>query len=935
MIADRAEIRRRDLLKLFAGGALLAQAGCFEPPGDPVLPYVAVPPSVRPDAPVFYATTMTLDGYGTGLLAETYQGRPIKLEGNPAHPASLGATLPVHQASILDLYDPQRVRAPSLGGVPVAWAQVAATLASAPHPLWVVLPPHGSAVIAALVDRIRERRPDARIVSDGAHDRRAVYRGTALAYGAPYQLQLALDRADVVVALDADVLGGGPMAARWAHDWAERRRLSRPGDDPGRLYVVEPAPTPTGTVADHRLPAPAGDVAGIALLLAAEIAARGVSLLALPPALRARVPAPPEVTAWVAAAADDLLARRGAGLVVAGDRQPAAVHALARWIDEALGNAARTSRLTAPVLADPLGAPTLADLAAAIDAREVSTVVIIDATPVYTAPRALDLARRLARVPVTVHCTVYADETSAACRWVVPLAHYLEAWGDARAWDGTASFVQPTIRPLHGAWSTIELLALLAGIEAPRGLALLRERWTPALGDGFDAALAAGVIPGTGAAPVAAELADPVPLLDGLAAAIPARRDGIEVAVAPSPAIHDGRFAGNAWLQELPHPITKQTWGNAAMASPATLARLGAAEGELLAIEVAGRRVDAPAIAVPGHADGAITLELGYGRRVPELAIADRVGADAYALLDRGGDPIVAGASVQATGRRTLLARTQPTLSPHGREIALQADLASYRANPDFTIEHRRLLPSLLDPPQREDVLQWAMTIDTMICTGCSSCVVACQAENNIPTVGPEGVANGREMHWLRIDSYVDHGRYVHQPMLCQHCEKAPCEYVCPVNATVHSPDGLNEMVYNRCIGTRFCSNNCPYKVRRFNFFAYHEPPSPTALQHNPEVTVRARGVMEKCTYCVQRIRAAELRARVEDRPIRPGEVVTACQQACPTGAIRFGALSHTGTAMVQWRRQPRAYAVLHELGTRPRTIYLASIVNPHRSLVR
>jgi molybdopterin-containing oxidoreductase family iron-sulfur binding subunit len=477
-----------------------------------------------------------------------------------------------------------------------------------------------------------------------------------------------------------------------------------------------------------------------------------------------------------------------------------------------------------------------------------------------------------------------------------------------------------------------ELLALFAGGPVGDGHALVRAHWLPVLGGerGWEEALASGVIAGTAPSPRNATARSPGAIAAALLPLVQARLPGVlEVDLAPSPAIHDGRFAGNAWLEELPHPITKLTWGNAAMMSSRQASRLGVGSGDVVAIAAGGRQIEVAALVVPGHADSSITVELGYR---PEPGAASASG---YALAAAAGQRTVEPVAVHATGQRVDLARTQGHMTPAGREIAPSADLAAYRARPDFTSHQRGRLPTLLgDPPRRGP--QWAMTIDTGICTGCSACVVACQAENNVPAVGRDGVLGGREMHWLRIDTYFTGpapADLVHQPMLCQHCEHAPCEYVCPVYATTHSPDGLNEMTYNRCVGTRFCSNNCPYKVRRFNWFEYTARATTESLQRNPDVTVRQRGVMEKCTYCVQRIRGAEIQARIEDRQIRPGEVVTACQQVCPTGAIQFGALEHSDSEMVRRRGEPRRYAVLHDLGTRPRTIYLAKIRNPAGSV--
>ncbi|HSK02654.1 MAG TPA: 4Fe-4S dicluster domain-containing protein [Kofleriaceae bacterium] len=942
--ARPAELDRRELMKLLAAGASLAGVGglaaCMEPPRERIMPRVEQPPELVPGVPVAYATSMVIDGFATGLVALAHEARPTKLEGNPDHPASLGATSAQHQASVLDLYDPRRARGALDAGVPIATESLVRERARRERipGLWFLLHPQSSPLVEDLIARVRARHPTARFVFDSPVGRREVYEGSRLAFGRPLEPQDRFERADVVVSLDADFLAAMPSSVRWSRDFARRRRLRGAAGGMSRLYVAEPCPTPTGSLADHRLPVRASEIRtlGAALLAAIEGTGGGAgagAAAALTPAQRG----------WVDAAAADL--RAGAGLVVVGDRQPREVHALAHLVNAAIGAIDRTVALTRPALIDPLG-PGLAELATAMRAGAVQMLVIAEANPLYTAPPELALDAHLPRVPETLCAALDHTETSRRCRWFVPLAHYLESWGDARAHDGTISFIQPLIRPLTGGLSVPELLAAFAGELRPDGHRMLLDRygareaagllaWQRALRRGFlpDTAFAAepaaiAITPAdrarlAGGAPAAPVLATP---------AVPVAPAALELAFEASHAVHDGRFAGNAWLQELPKPLTKLTWGNAAIVSPATARALDVGTGDVVRIALAGRRVDIPVHVLPGHADGCATLELGYGRWAAG-PVADGVGANVYRIRPAAPAAFAAGAEVRPTGRRRELAVTQRHFDQHGREIALEATLAHYRAHPDFTEAHRGPLPTLL-PRYFTDPPQWGMTIDTMICSGCSACVVACQAENNIPVVGRTGVLDDREMHWLRIDTYREERagdvRFVHQPMLCQHCEKAPCEYVCPVYATQHSPDGLNEMIYNRCIGTRFCSNNCPYKVRRFNWFDYTEDtPRRQQLQFNPSVTVRARGVMEKCTFCVQRIRGAEIEARKERREIRPGEVVTACQQACPTGAITFGLLHHADTDVVAWRAEPRSYAVLHELGTRPRVIYLAKITNP------
>jgi Fe-S-cluster-containing dehydrogenase component len=623
-----------------------------------------------------------------------------------------------------------------------------------------------------------------------------------------------------------------------------------------------------------------------------------------------------------------------------GRAQPPIVHALGHLMNTML----QSTDVAWTIAPTRIGAgdaqQDLAALVAELDRGAVDTLVILEGNPVYSAPADFELERRLAQVTDVVYLGEHENETAACANWFVPAAHVLESWGDATAYDGTASLVQPLIVPMYGGRTAAELLALFTGQDYPDAHRLLRERWLRQLpaGDGearWAQALQSGLFTGTASPPQRLELSVPSLVAALTAPSLPPPA-GLEVAFALDPSVYDGRFANNAWLLERPQPTTHLTWDNAALVSPRTARRLGVSTEDQVDLELGGRRVRAPVLIVPGHADEAVTLHLGWGRRGAE-SLARGVGFDAYALRTSRALSFATGLSMtRAAAPPYPLARTQLHWSLADRPIALSATLAEYRADPQFTAEQRGEVATLM-PPVPMSGNQWAMTIDMAICTGCSACVVACQAENNILVVGKAQVLNGREMHWLRIDSY-HHGdpeapQVVHQPMLCQHCERAPCEYVCPVNATVHSPDGLNEMAYNRCVGTRFCSNNCPYKVRRFNWFDWNDSPENQGrrtLQRNPDVTVRQRGVMEKCTYCVQRIREVEIHARVADREIRPGEVVTACQQACPTQAIQFGSLHHAGTPMAQWREEPRSFQVLHELGTSPRTMYLARIDNPN-----
>ena len=950
---DAQAVTRRTFLRVMSSGLALATGGCFQPPREKILPYTARPLDVTPGIASFYATTMVVGGFGTGLLVESHEGRPTKIEGNPDHPASLGAAGVFEQASVLQLYDPDRLSLPRRRSGIAGWDAFAREFAHTPattgqgRGLHFLLEPTASPLTSSLIDRIRTTWPGAGftfyspLVYAGAMD------GARIAFGRPLQAVYDFTHAGVIVALDADFLDDGAFNLRYAREFADGRRVRTPADPMNRLYVAESAFTPTGGMADDRVPVRASDITGIAMALLAEVAGPGAPLPVTQALARWRTQAGAErfgsdtsPSRWVRAAAADLRALAGRGIVIVGEGQPAAVHAIAFALNAMLGNMGRTIRMIEPLL--PAGDPVraISALAAAIDAGAVQKLVILGGNPSYTAPSDLRFGQRIRTLEKSVYVGLYHNETARDCDWVLPELHYLEAWGDARAFDGTASIVQPLIRPLYDGRTVDEVLAICAGMPVTDGYSLVRESWRTRMPPDFELgwvrALERGVIENTASPTVTASF-DWARVLPALAVTAPGD-NAVELTFRRDPRVLDGRFANNPWLQELPHPVLKLTWDNAAHIGSATAKQFGVDTGDEITVELGGVSLNIPAIVVPGHAESSITLPLGYGRSGEET-VARGVGVNVYPLRTTGAPYVVDTAGVRAgsPAAHRRLATTQDHFTMEGRPIARGGTLGDYRADPARVVPPHRKPVSLYEPVHQAGE-QWAMTIDLGVCTGCSACVVACQAENNIPVVGRDGVLKSREMHWLRIDRYYfgppEHPDVVSQPMLCQHCEKAPCEYVCPVNATVHSPDGLNEMVYNRCVGTRFCSNNCPYKVRRFNWFDYSSGiPDVMWMQHNPDVTVRERGVMEKCTYCVQRIRRAEIRAASEARAIRADEVVTACQQACPTRAIVFGSLSHPESEVVRSRGQPRSYAVLDELGTEPRTRYLARITNPSSAI--
>ncbi|MFT3773130.1 MAG: 4Fe-4S dicluster domain-containing protein [Minicystis sp.] len=942
------ELRRREWLKLLAAGmALAGTEGCVRDHAEKIMPYTRQPRNVTPGIPRYYATSLTLDGFATGVLVVSNDGRPTKIEGNPDHPASLGATSIFDQAAVIDVYDPDRARAIRTPAGPAGFdavvARFAATRGDRGERLRFLLGPEGSPLIGNLLGRIRERFPLAKVTFHDPSRHGFAEQGGRIARGVAVQPQYDFSAADVIFSIGDDFLASGPFSLRYSRQFASRRRVSAPADPMNRLYVAEAMFTPTGTMADHRLRRKPSEITWLAARVAAEIANL--------PGLRRQPPAPiaAALARFRAAPADpvilalarDLVRHAGAAVVTTGSGQPPVVHALGQLVNAMVGSD-RTAWNIAPTLVNAGdGEQDLGALIGEIDGGAVETLVILGNNPVYTIPADLEFARRLQKVGTILYLGTHEDETAALSDWFVPAAHALESWGDASAYDGTLSIVQPLIRPLNGGRTVAEILALFTGDERPDGRRMVEDFWSKRHAADFQEfwprALTTGVIPDT-ASPRLDKDFTPDRFVQALGTLPPAPVDaGIEVSFSTDSSVHDGRFANNAWMLEHPQPVTKLTWDNAAHLAPDTAARLGLQTEDLVELSLGGRRVRAPVLVVPGHADDAVTLHLGWGHK-GSSSLANGVGFDANRLRTSGSPAGAAGLAIhKIAGARHVLARTQLEMRTEGRPVAPFATLAALREHPEFTSHLRGPQPSLL-PGFETEGEQWAMTIDNTICTGCSACVVACRAENNVLVVGKEDVARGRIMIWLRIDQYLDgpdqDPTVVNEPMLCQHCEMAPCEYVCPVNATVHSSDGLNEMVYNRCVGTRFCSNNCPYKVRRFNWFDYNKEQTANQgriqLQHNPDVTVRQRGVMEKCTYCVQRIREVEIHARVQGRPIRPGEVVTACQQACPTDAIQFGSLRHRDTNMVKWREEPRSFEVLHDLGTRPRTIYLARINNPN-----
>jgi Fe-S-cluster-containing dehydrogenase component len=926
---DDVVLDRRDFLRL--AGASLALAGldgCTRLPAEHILPYVDSRPELTPGIAQYYATAMCVDGYATGLIVESHVGRPTKIEGNPDHPASLGASGPLEQASVLQLYDPDRATHARIGASPADWGVVAAALMPAAlqqrlggrgRGLHLLIEPTSSPLDEEGLARVVETYPEAHVhlyaplVPDRATNALVQH----------YDFSAA----DVILAVDSDFLASGPFHLRYARQFADARRLAQPTDRMNRLYVIESSVTPTGSAADHRFAVRPRDLVPLLRALLASVTGTADE---------------PGAPVWVRAVARDLLSHSGRSVVVLDPSHAAEAHALAGAINAAIGAYERTTWYSpSPLIGARVPLHPLTDLLSALEARSVDTLIIVGGNPAYTTPAASGFSALVANVPNSGYVGLYENETARLAKWFVPMSHYLERWGDARAYDGSLSIVQPLINPLYRSLAPCELYATLAGATLGEAQAydLLRASWSVRAGGDVDAAwneaLQRGVVRDTAFARVAAPAAESIP------PSPVAHDEGVDVVYLADPKVHDGAFANNGWLQELPGPLTQLTWGNAALVSPATARNIGVSTGDVVTLSAERRRVSIPALIVPGHADDCVSLHFGYGRTGAESA-ARGIGADAFQLWPAIGVRFERGVSIARDGAVRALAIAQTHATMDVSRPVRTATLDEYRAAPTSLGQRPGRALSLYPEPEPPVGLhganQWAMTIDLGTCIGCGACVVACQAENNIPVVGAEEVRRGRQMQWIHIDRYFAEREAgvdaLMQPMLCQHCEKAPCEYVCPVEATVHSPDGLNEMVYNRCVGTRFCSNNCPYKVRHFNWFDYNAHLAETELMvKNPNVTVRERGVMEKCTFCVQRIREAEIAAGRDNRTLRGSEVRTACQQSCPTNAIVFGSLTDVDSEMVRRREQPRAYGVLNELGTEPRVRYLARVRNTSSDL--
>ncbi len=1017
---DAADSVGRRGFMLFAGisTALFAE-GCARRPLEKILPYSKAPEYALPGVSQHFASVRVQRGEALGLVIESHEGRPTKIEGNPDHPASRGKTDHFAQASVFDIYDPDRIRAPmhanregtrNVGHAVAGFAQAEQAFEDALKlqtdggaKLRVLYQSASSPTVMRLRAAVQARFPQAKLVAYSPVSETNAREGAKLAFGEALNVVHDLSIAETILALDADFLGLETGAVRNARGFSAGRRPKSPHEGMSRLYVAEPALTITGSNADHRLRLAARDVEGYLLALAKELKSLGANAEVLGPiaAEADKVDAKAIPAPWIKAVAKELFGAKGKGAVIVGARQPARVHAAAHAVNLALQNVGRTVHFF-PALDESESLAELKTLAADMEANKVSMLVVLGGNPAYDAPADLKFGEKMHAVLSSFTYTSHMSETALASTWAIPRAHELETWGDARALDGTLAIQQPLIQPIHSGRSDIEVLAALAAEPSRKGYDLVRAtlRTTPVEGGKpcgapafeqlWTRALNKGVVTGAEHRPKSHLTAKSADIGQAIAKATrstkPLGQDNLEVTFAPDARIYDGRFANNPWLLELPELASKITWDNVASLSPATAKALDVESGDMLRLTRGAAVTEIAAWVQPGQADNTVALTLGWGRQeagrygdkhgfnvgslrtsdamdfAEGVTLAKLTANDRDKLASKLRRPGISGNDSPAAGRtepnlpydiatgKFKIAQTQDHHDMEGRPVAIDATLEEYRKQPNFvefpSAAHKRKMgspdPKVLPLWKQADYSKghkWGMSIDLSACTGCNACVIACQAENNIPVVGKEQIIRGREMSWIRIDRYfvgddINNPDVSIQPVACVQCEEAPCENVCPVSATTHSPEGLNDMAYNRCIGTRYCANNCPYKVRRFNFLNYHgdlgEIPEVEKLKFNPNVTVRMRGVMEKCNYCVQRIEEAKITARVAGRDVREGDIVTACAQVCPAQAIVFGDLNDPKSRVSQLAEQERGYHLLADLGTHPRTKYLGKIRNPN-----
>jgi len=944
--SDFSNFNRRDFLKLMGASIALASLpACTRQPIEKIVPYIKQPEELIPGRPLFYATAMTLGGFATGLLAESHEGHPTKIEGNPDHPASLGATNVFHQAALLDLYDPDRSQAVLQNGQPDTWEN----FVSAVHDilqaqqnkrgsgLRILTETVTSPTLYFQIQVLLKTFPDAKWHQYEPVNRDNSFEGAKLAFGEIIETHFHFDQAKTILSLDSDFLFSHPNSVRYARDFVERRRACFPQTGMNRLYVVESSPTITGSNADNRLPIRAVEIEYFAQALAEKLGAISNSESQTNNS---------GFENWISVVAEDLLQNRGESIVIAGEMQSPQVHLLTHLLNAFLGNIGKTVTFTESAEANPVNqTESLHELVEALKGNEVEALVILGGNPVFNAPADFQFRENLTRAKFKAHLSSDMNETSVLCDWHIPQNHFLESWSDARSFDGTLSIVQPLILPLYAGKSVHEILDAMISPPGRSDYDIVHDFWHsknpgPNFEDEWRKALHDGMIEHSELRVKTVSLR----AFETKSHFLPKNAtQNIEITFRPDTTIYDGRFANNGWLQELPKPITKLVWDNAALISPLFAEKEELSNGDVVELEFQNRKLKIPVWITPGQTDNSVGLQFGSGRsRIGN--VGKNAGLNVYELRTSSALYFGERATLKKTGEHYPLVttQTQQMIDSEDRQILREGTFEEFKGDPDF-VQNNSESPgagdTLFHPQEfKYDGYRWGLAIDLSACIGCNACTIACQAENNIPVVGKTEVARGRVMHWIRVDSYFrgpsKNPEMTHQPVPCMQCENAPCEVVCPVGATLHDKEGLNLQVYNRCVGTRYCSNNCPYKVRRFNFFQYADYKTPSLKpMRNPDVTVRWRGVMEKCTYCLQRISEARINSEEQNRKIRDSEIKTACQQVCPAQAIVFGDIADPNSRVSKLKLHKLNFSMLGELNTRPRTTYLAKLRNPNPKL--
>lgn len=946
----KGNMNRRNFLTLMGASMAMAGLTACRKPVEKIVPYVKSPEEILPGIPQYYATTMPLGLHAYGMLVESHEGRPTKIEGNELHSRSLGKANTYMQAALLGLYDPDRSQKPSLNGSKKEWldfegfwtSKYADLKETKGEGFALLSQSFSSPTLHKLKKQFLKVFPKAKWYSYEPVSYENIFNGLQLATGSISIPNYHFDKAKVVLSLDSDFMQRDGENIINANGFIKGRKVADKKSEMNRLYMVESNFSTTGGMADHRISLPGSQIEFLLYALINEIKNLG---LAVPGSYNIKIPSNFKYDKrWLKVLAKDLLANKSQSIVIAGKGQSKAVHALTFALNSALANTNKTITYLKQQYANFDSLNDLIELSKGLESGQIETVVMLGGNPVYNAPANLDFGNALSKANVSIHFSEYLDETSQRCQWHLPKTHFLESWGDACAVDGTLSIIQPLIAPLFDSHSDAEFLNLLNSGQLISGYDLVRDVWKGFLkGAGFEKKwrkiLHDGVSNITDIKIAKAQL-DPKSVneyfVSNKSDFAEIDKNNLEINFQESPAVYDGRFSNNGWLQELPDMVTKLTWDNAVLMSKKTADSFGLQNQDVIEIDNFGSKIKAPVWIQPGHADFSATINLGYGRKTAGR-IGNKVGFNAYILRSSYALNYNWGVQITKTGETFNLASVQDHGSMEGRPLVRESTLQNYKETGEFypeMVEHPPL-ESLWDEYKYDEGYQWGMVIDLNSCVGCNACTVACQSENNVPVVGKDQVMEGREMHWIRIDRYfagdINAPEMVYQPVACQHCEMAPCEQVCPVQATSHDEEGLNVMTYNRCIGTRYCSNNCPYKVRRFNFFNYTKDlPEIVQIAQNPNVTIRSRGVMEKCTYCLQRINHGKIGAKREGRELKDGEVKSACQQTCPTNAITFGNINDPNSQVSQAKQSDRNYAMLEELNIKPRTTYLAKLRNPN-----